>query len=1051
MSDGVREQVFVVNPVMARISQHPAVRMDGVLNVSVETAITALEIPDITPAIDVLVELLKHNDRELVSICIGGLSELFMARGFDFFLSSNHAIELSRTLLELLHTTKAEHALFAELTECMTSFLKSPNQQLYIHDSELEFVISGLVREINSSGTGKKPVENILRRFLRYIVQLALSSVDEFIATDYCNSIRFLVQLTGEDLNDATAILVIEMIESMVLEAPEGLRKTPAHRQVLLVELPQLFIQFALSATRPVFDRMFTLYRRFIEIGDLALTSFSMIIGEMITPTIVQGGPNVFRALTMVGVFNERRPDLLRVFTVCDCSSDNTRRVFEDLFEAIAKLTMDNVQIPKFAIPALDLLQGSLSAFKRFFLSLDRKRGKKGGAKAKREILEQKMTVEGCAKVFNQSPKKGVIAIVSSGLAENNPQSLATFIRGCGLLDPVKISELVAGSPATELLSAYIGLWTFKGLGLDAALRDLCESFRIPGESQQIDRVMQAFATKYREDNPDGMSEDAAYVISFSIMMLHTDAYNPNVIKKMTKEEWITNTMRVSEACEVPVEVLQEIYSRVVSKPMELNEGTMSPTAEADALRQRSRKQLKKLMTRTEGQENPVMTREMYLLVIDRLWGPLFAAFSLCLQDASDMASVTRALECVKILVFFLARFAMKKELETVIPFLCVYSLTPGMEVAGLNALVDIAKSDGAGLYDMWLPILEVFSKAVKPYLPANGMRPINKDTKRAELCRIEGAPIAEINSVYQLAVNLSRFPFMSFMRSMCRVSTSEVFDNPPSFFTLEMIVNVCIHTVKHVRFVWSLAWDMIQANFCRIGCVPHEHVAVVGINRLHKVVVNISKNEEKWKHFQYEIIAPFQIMFANQPLKRPRQCIVKMLTEFIRTDVRIDVAWDVILDIFEAAAKDDDEQIVSSTYKILEEYVCNIPERFNAKLVIVMLNYAEQTVIGGIKGAAMACVTSIGMHIEPVQPRLVSMILTVLLETKDSDVIVFATKLVFMLFPKLTMDWATVELEYITPLFATSNNSLLMALMNELFDGFLADCSDKADRKSVV
>lgn len=40
-------------------------------------------------------------------------------------------------------------------------------------------------------------------------------------------------------------------------------------------------------------------------------------------------------------------------------------------------------------------------------------------------------------------------------------------------------------------------LFEFAGVGLVAALRDFLKTFRLPGESQQIERVMEAFADEY--------------------------------------------------------------------------------------------------------------------------------------------------------------------------------------------------------------------------------------------------------------------------------------------------------------------------------------------------------------------------------------------------------------------------------------------------------------------------------------------------------------------------------------------------------------------------
>lgn len=48
-----------------------------------------------------------------------------------------------------------------------------------------------------------------------------------------------------------------------------------------------------------------------------------------------------------------------------------------------------------------------------------------------------------------------------------------------------------------QVLREFVGLFDFCGVGLVAALRDFLRTFRLPGESQQIERVMEAFSDEY--------------------------------------------------------------------------------------------------------------------------------------------------------------------------------------------------------------------------------------------------------------------------------------------------------------------------------------------------------------------------------------------------------------------------------------------------------------------------------------------------------------------------------------------------------------------------
>jgi brefeldin A-inhibited guanine nucleotide-exchange protein len=92
------------------------------------------------------------------------------------------------------------------------------------------------------------------------------------------------------------------------------------------------------------------------------------------------------------------------------------------------------------------------------------------------------------------------------------------------------------------VLKCFIDVLDFTGLDFDQALRSLLRTFRLPGEAQKIDRVMMDFATRYCLNNPTVFSSaDTAYVLAYSLIMLNTDAHNPNVKKKMSLSDFLRN------------------------------------------------------------------------------------------------------------------------------------------------------------------------------------------------------------------------------------------------------------------------------------------------------------------------------------------------------------------------------------------------------------------------------------------------------------------------------------------------------------------------------
>lgn len=63
----------------------------------------------------------------------------------------------------------------------------------------------------------------------------------------------------------------------------------------------------------------------------------------------------------------------------------------------------------------------------------------------------------------------------------------------------------------------------------------------ITGEAQKIDRIMEKFAERYCRDNPGAFpTADGAYLLAFAIIMLNTDAHNPQADKKLAPEDFIS-------------------------------------------------------------------------------------------------------------------------------------------------------------------------------------------------------------------------------------------------------------------------------------------------------------------------------------------------------------------------------------------------------------------------------------------------------------------------------------------------------------------------------
>ena len=52
-------------------------------------------------------------------------------------------------------------------------------------------------------------------------------------------------------------------------------------------------------------------------------------------------------------------------------------------------------------------------------------------------------------------------------------------------------------------MHAYVDQMDFTGMAFDEAIRYFLKGFRLPGEAQKIDRMMEKFAERFCIDNPN--------------------------------------------------------------------------------------------------------------------------------------------------------------------------------------------------------------------------------------------------------------------------------------------------------------------------------------------------------------------------------------------------------------------------------------------------------------------------------------------------------------------------------------------------------------------
>jgi brefeldin A-inhibited guanine nucleotide-exchange protein len=123
---------------------------------------------------------------------------------------------------------------------------------------------------------------------------------------------------------------------------------------------------------------------------------------------------------------------------------------------------------------------------------------------------------------FTLSLKSGLVFFIENGFVQCDTRELALFfLANKDKLDKTQMGEALGREPDAafvkekdveadkggpgfwvRILHHYVDALDFTGMVFDEAIRLFLAGFRLPGEAQKIDRIMEKFAEKFTSQNP---------------------------------------------------------------------------------------------------------------------------------------------------------------------------------------------------------------------------------------------------------------------------------------------------------------------------------------------------------------------------------------------------------------------------------------------------------------------------------------------------------------------------------------------------------------------
>lgn len=362
-----------------------------------------------------------------------------------------------------------------------------------------------------------------------------------------------------------------------------------------------------------------------------------------------------------------RMPTFLVELFVNYDSDANRGNLCEDMIGLLSRSALpDSATWSTTSVPplCLDALLGFVQSIADRLDNLPVSDGLPNQATLREERRRKKTIVKGATK-FNEKPKEGLGYLREQGVIGSDAASAARFLRSTSRVSKAVLGEFISKRGNDEYLEAFLDLFDFSEKRVDEAVRLLLESFRLPGESPLIERIVTCFAKKYFATSGSDVvaSEDAVFILTYAIIMLNVDQHSPKLKgqKRMELIDFARNLRGVNASKDFPPEYLEMTYEAIKSDEIILPDEHDNKHAFDYAWRE--------LLLKTES-AGPLVLCNTNIYDADMFattWKPIVSTLSYVFMSATDDAVFSRVVtgfdQCAQIA----SRYGVTEALDRII------------------------------------------------------------------------------------------------------------------------------------------------------------------------------------------------------------------------------------------------------------------------------------------------------------------------------------------------------------------------------------------------
>ncbi|XP_031382231.1 brefeldin A-inhibited guanine nucleotide-exchange protein 1 isoform X1 [Punica granatum] len=352
--------------------------------------------------------------------------------------------------------------------------------------------------------------------------------------------------------------------------------------------------------------------------------------------------------------------------------------------------------------------------------------------------------------LFNRKPSKGIDFLISAKKIGGSPEDVAAFLKNTSGLSETMIGDYLGDRDdfPLKVMHAYVDSFNFKGKDFGEAIRFFLRGFKLPGEAQKIDRIMEKFAERYCKCNPNSFtSADTAYVLAYSVILLNTDAHNNMVKDKMSKADFIRNNRGIDDGKDLPEEFLSTLYDQIVKNEIKMSSDTSAQQSkQANSLNKllgldgilnlvigkqteekalgangllirHIQEQFKAKSGKSESIYHSVTDVAILRFMVEVCWGPMLAAFSVTLDQSDDRLATAQCLQGFRYAVHVTAVMGMQTQRDAFMTSIAKFTYLhcaadmKQKNVDAVKAIISIAIEDGNYLQEAWEHILTCLSR----------------------------------------------------------------------------------------------------------------------------------------------------------------------------------------------------------------------------------------------------------------------------------------------------------------------------------------------------